>query len=92
MVTQPRRFVESKRIWGVIAKAKLEELIPINSLITLTSTKTEEFGRWLAEVTLKERGSLTEYLISLGYGLPWDGKGKRPVFEIGAAYPIIRTR
>jgi endonuclease YncB( thermonuclease family) len=72
---------------GVIAKAKLEELLPINGQIILTSTKTEKFGRWLADVILEEYGSLTEYLIALGYGLPWDGKGKRPPFD-PAQYPI----
>ena len=72
---------------GFIAKAKLEELIPEGALITLSSTKTEKFGRWLAEVALKDGSSLTEHLISLGYGLSWDGKGKKPKFSL-SRYPI----
>jgi micrococcal nuclease len=75
---------------GVMAKAKLTELLPINKLILLTSTKTEKFGRWLADVTLEDNGLLTEYLITLGYGLPWDGKGKKPYFDL-AQYPIKIT-
>jgi endonuclease YncB( thermonuclease family) len=72
---------------GIIAKAKLVELLPIDGFIIITSTKTEKFGRWLADVKLENGRLLTELLIALGYGLPWDGKGKKPTFN-PAKYPI----
>lgn len=75
--------------FGVIAKAKLEELLPLESMITITSTKTEKFGRWLADLTLKNGSTITDYLIEQGYGLPWNGKGKRPPFDLKASYPIL---
>jgi endonuclease YncB( thermonuclease family) len=78
---------------GDKAKAKLEEVLPIHSVVRLTSTKTEKFGRWLADVTLSAGESLAAYLLKEGYALPWDGSGKRPVFdlelglsEMGAGY------
>lgn len=72
---------------GIIAKAKLVELLPEGALITIASTKTEKFGRWLADVTLENGRSLSDHLIALGYGLPWDGKGKKPPFSL-TKYPI----
>lgn len=73
---------------GGKAKAKLEEVLPIHSVVRLTSTKTEKFGRWLADVTLSSGESLAAYLIKEGYGLPWDGSGKRPVFDPAGPSPV----
>lgn len=66
---------------GGKAKAKLGEVLPIHSVVRLTSTKTEKFGRSLADVILSPGESLGDNLIKEGYGLPWDGSGKRPVFD-----------
>jgi len=78
----------TEREIGLIAKAKLEELLPLGKYITLTSTKTEKFSRWLGEVILADGTTLSSYLISNGYGWPWNGKGKRPLFDPSAGYPF----
>jgi micrococcal nuclease len=77
-----------EREMGSKAKEKLAEVLPLHSVIRLASAKTEKFGRWLADVTLEGGGALALYLIKEGYGLPWDGSGKRPVFDVKGAYPM----
>jgi len=77
-----------EREMGGKARAKLEEVLPIHSVVRLTSTKTEKFGRWLADVTLSSGKSLAAYLVKEDYGVPWDGSGKRPVFDLEGPYPV----
>lgn len=71
----------SERNMGLIAKKRLEELLAIGTTITLKSEKTEKFGRWLAEIPWTNGQTLSEFLIAEGYGLSWNGKGKRPQFD-----------
>jgi endonuclease YncB( thermonuclease family) len=80
-----------EREMGSKAKEKLAEVLPLHSVIRLASAKTEKFGRWLADVTLEGGESLALYLIKEGYGLPWDGSGKHPVFDVKGAYPMRGT-
>lgn len=72
------------RIVVVLAEAQGLSQLPQLSFIKHgpPSTKTEKFGRWLADVTLGGGESLATYLIKEGYGLPWDGSSKRPVFNL----------
>lgn len=76
-----------EREMGLIAKQKLEEMLPVGSEWAVRSEKTEKFGRWLAEIAWSDGQSLSSYLISLGYGLIWNGKGKRPRFD-PTVYPL----
>lgn len=71
---------------GVIAKAKLEELLPIDTEILIRTEKADSFGRWLAEVPW-EGGTLSEYLIKLGYGVPREKYEDRVPFDLTHAYP-----
>ena len=80
-----------EKAFGIIAKSKLEELLPLESEVIFSSTKTEKFGRWLADVTYQGR-SLSDLLVELGYGLPWNGRGTRPSFDLDRAYPIVPQR
>lgn len=78
-----------EREMGGKAKAKLEEVLPIRLVVRLTGTKTEKFGRWFVpDVILSSGESLAAYLIKEGYGLPWDGSGKRPAFDPAGPYPV----
>jgi hypothetical protein len=60
------------RIVVVLAEAQgLSRLSQLSFLkLGRPSTKTEKFGRWLADVTLGGGESLATYLIKEGYGLP----------------------
>ena len=80
---------KAEREIGLIAKQKLEELLPLGSFWTIKSTKTEKFGRWLADVSREDGQTLSAYLIEQGYGLPWNGKGTRPGFDL-TTYPLPR--
>jgi micrococcal nuclease len=82
-----------ERPLGLLAKQKLEELLPVGTVVTIKSHKTEKFGRWLAEVAWKE-GSLSEFLIQQGYGLPYDSRRDEanPTFDPGAPYPLTPGR
>ena len=77
----------TERIHGLIAKQKLEEFLPIGDIVRINSKKTDKYGRWLADVEFKG-STLSEYLISLGYGVLWDGLGLNPKFDPSAPYPI----
>lgn len=80
----------NERDIGAIAKRRLEELLHTSMMITLTSKKTDKFGRWLAEIPWTNGQTLSELLIAEGLGLSWNGKGKRPLFD-PAQYPIPST-
>ena len=77
-----------ERKLGLIAKTKLEELLPPGAEVMIQTEKQDGFRRWLAEVSW-EGGSLTEYLIKHGYGLFRGKNDKRPIFDLEAPYPLI---
>jgi micrococcal nuclease len=81
-----------ERPLGIIAKQKLEDLLPVGTVVNIRSHKTEKFGRWLAEVAWKD-GSLSDLLIQQGYGLRYDNNRneKNPTFDPNAAYPLITS-
>ena len=74
---------------GRIAKAKLEELIPVGSEVVFNSEKMGKWKRWIAHVHWKDT-TLSKYLIELGYGQYWDGKdsANKPVFDPTQPYPL----
>ena len=78
---------------GLLAKQKLEELLPKDSFVLMRSHKIEKYGRWLAEVILDPdtKGTLADYLISLGFGVKYDDKPgeNNPRFDPRAPYPLI---
>lgn len=76
-----------EKLLGVMAKAILKDLIN-NKEIIIRTTKSDAFGRYLGEVWLQDDTNLVEKLVSDGYGVNWDGKGKRPAFDTQKNYPI----
>lgn len=78
-----------ERPLGIIAKQRLEELLSPGTIVTIQSHKTEKFGRWLAEVAWNG-GTLAEFLIKEGYGVPYDNQRgeKNPSFGPQKPYPI----
>ena len=79
-----------EKVLGKIAKQALESLISVGDGVTIKITKSDSFGRWLGEVYKKDT-NIVETLVKLGYGVSWDGKGTRPVFDLSAKYPLVRT-
>lgn len=76
---------------GDLAKQKLEELLPVGTIVVLRSKKTDKYGRWLAEVVW-ENSTLGNYLIAQGYGVAWNGVGPCPVFEPNTPYPLTPNK
>lgn len=58
--------------------------------VLIVTHKGDSFGRWLADVILGDGSNLAISLISEGYGVPWDGRGKRPEFDPTVPYPLGR--
>ena len=59
--------------------------------IEIATEKGDSFGRWLCRITITGGIDVAQYLIDLGYGRPWDGKGKRPAWNPNAVYPKSRA-
>lgn len=89
-----------ERVLGVQASLALNGLCPVGTIVQVKSYKGDAFGRWLADVLVKndhddalanpslpERYDLAESLIYAGYGVRWDGKGDRPAFNPKGVYP-----
>ena len=72
---------------GLLAKTKLEELLPIGLEVTMTSKRMEKYGRWLAEVVYGET-TLSAYLIKLGYGFFVKDGASQPKFDPAQPYPL----
>jgi micrococcal nuclease len=76
---------------GKKAKVYLDELL-FNTILDslrmeLISYKTDSFGRWLCDFEINGEDLVT-HLITEGYGVEWNGKGKRPSFNLRDAYPL----
>lgn len=80
-----------ERPFGLIAKAKLEELLPVETVISIRTEKADDFGRWLAEVPWDQGGTLSEYLIKLGYGVSRGKNEHRAPFDLTRPYPSPQT-
>lgn len=72
---------------GLVAKKKLEELLPVNFVVTMKSKRMEKYGRWLADVTWGNQ-TLTAYLIELGYGAFVGDGAPQPKFDPTQPYPL----
>lgn len=75
---------------GLLAKAKLEELLPVGLETRIRTEKSDSFGRWLAEVVW-ENGTLSEYLIKLGYGVLRRKGEDRVPFNVDLPYPLLQS-
>lgn len=72
---------------GKIAKEYLEDLCPPGTEVGIETFKADAFGRYLCDISTEDHWDLVTHLIEEGYGVAWDGKGKRPRFAPGKPYP-----
>jgi micrococcal nuclease len=75
-----------ERVMGLEAKNNLQEVLAVGEFVTVKTYKGDAFGRWLADFEILGR-DLVEMLIFQGWGVPWNGKGKRPGFSDVHTYP-----
>jgi micrococcal nuclease len=76
---------------GVVAKGYLETIMPVDTEILIHSQKLDAFGRVLGDVWIKDQydQTISEILIETGHALPWDGKGKKPKFNLEGPFPLV---
>lgn len=73
---------------GRIAAARLAELLPVGTPVTVETFKGDAFGRWLATVRIAGVGDIVDLLVGEGFGVRWDGRGDRPRFDPFLQYPL----
>lgn len=77
----------AERSMGVIAQRDLDDML-FGVDVELRTHKGDAFGRWLCDVHV-DGVDLVESLITAGYGVAWDGRGKRPAFDPDTPYPLV---
>lgn len=80
-----------ERPLGILAAARLAELLPVGTPVTVETFKGDAFGRWLAAVRVARIGDVVDALVGEGFGVRWDGRGDRPRFDPSARYPFAPT-
>lgn len=79
-----------EKAFGAIAKAKLQEILPVGLIVRIQTEKADSFGRWLAKV-IWEQGTLSEHLIRLGYGVVREKGKDRVPFDLSQPYPLSQN-
>lgn len=65
---------------GKEAIANLRTLLPVGSVLTVTSVKSDKYGgRYDAHLTLPDGQDLTRTLIETGWAAAWNGTGTKPL-------------
>lgn len=80
-----------ERALGFQAALALSTELPVGSDVVVRSEKGDAFGRWLCELWTPSlvNFSVAATLTMRGYGVRWDGRGKRPGFDPSAPYPLV---
>ena len=77
----------NERRLGLLATRDLEGRISCANQIVVQTGKAGSFGRWICHLYLDEV-SVVPQLIREGYGVAWDGRGRRPSFNPKGIYPL----
>lgn len=71
---------ELNNVGGPEARAYLESLVPVGSVIQVESLHWDKYaGRLDVKIDHPLYGDLTDHLIAEQWAAPWDGGGARPV-------------
>ncbi len=79
-----------EREMGKRAAAELEDILRWSAsagLLLVETVERDKYGRWLSRVWLGDT-ELVPHLIREGWGVEWDGTGKRPKFHPNEPYPL----
>lgn len=92
----PESRGEEKEL-GKVATKYLKTLLPVGSELIIHTLDVDSFGRWLADIyffyqvtpeTQPTMVNLINHLVEQGYGVCYDGKGKRSSFKVDLPYPV----
>lgn len=67
---------EGERAKAQVAKARLIDLCPIGSIVWLVTYKADKYGRWLADIIIRDDRKVNEILVTEGHAKVYHG-GKR---------------
>lgn len=71
---------ESHTAGGPEATAYLESLLPKGAAVTVQSVKPDKYAGRFDGVVINVNGdNVNDRMVSVGYALPWDGKGPAPI-------------
>ena len=82
-----------ERLLGIQAKADLVRRLPSGAALWVETHKGDSFGRWLCDLWLEPAAPrLQDDLVREGWGVRWDGRGRRPGFNVAEPYPLEPAR
>lgn len=64
-----------------ISKKALESLV-LDKVVSVHCKKYDKYGRILCEVITDTDVNVNQYMLDNHYGVPYNGKGKKPKFEV----------
>jgi micrococcal nuclease len=71
---------EHSMVGGQEATVNLRQLLPVGSIVELTSVKPDKFGgRYDAKIMLSDGWDLVDLLIATGWAAAWSGVGVKPM-------------
>lgn len=70
--------IELKDPGGVEAQQHLATVLPVGTLVSLSTVATDKYARWDAAVTLPDGTDLVTGLIRDGWAAAWNGLGPKP--------------
>lgn len=64
---------------GKIAGGALVALFPADVHVNIETTKAYKYGdEWMAEITLADGTNVSDWMVTGGYAVYWNGQGPRP--------------
>ena len=82
--------------YGLIAKARMEELLPVDTVVALKSYGIDKYGRVLGDIWLGEVGeepSVVETMVAENLGVPYSGQNKKEIAAQHLAnYALVDAR
>lgn len=64
---------------GKEATANLETLLPVASVVGVSSVKNDKYMRYDAAITLADGRDLVTVLVDSQWASPWNGEGAKPI-------------
>lgn len=64
---------------GDAATANLKALLPVGTVVVVTSVSNDKYSRYDADITMSPGTDLVSYLIAHEWAAPWNGQGPKPL-------------
>ena len=59
---------------GIAAQVALSKLMPVGTHVALVSSKPDDYGRWIADLTLADGTNVSDWMLANGHAVPWQAK------------------